>query len=293
MSEPTTVRNISDTALWVAIYRARESERKDALFHDPFARRLAGERGEQIASTMRASDKHSWAYVIRTLLIDQFITDLVNQGADMVVNLAAGLDARPYRMALPSSLKWIDVDLPELNAYKESVLKSEKPVCSFERISMDLSNLEARRNLFQKLGNESKKAVVITEGLLIYFSAEEVSSLSQDLYDASGFQDWIIDLVSPPLLRMLQKEIGGPLELARAPLKFAPAKGPDFFAQFGWTPLDIRSSVHEAAKVKRTPFWLSLFALLPDSKGRASNRPWGGIILLAKNKKSARRRSSR
>src|SRR6185436_8228525 len=106
MSEPA-VRNISDTALWVAIYRARESERKDALFHDPFARRLAGERGEQIASTMRSSDKHSWAYVIRTLLIDQFITDLINQGADMVVNLAAGLDARPYRMPLPSSLKWI------------------------------------------------------------------------------------------------------------------------------------------------------------------------------------------
>jgi methyltransferase (TIGR00027 family) len=283
MSEPA-VRNISDTALWVAIYRARESERKDALFHDPFARRLAGERGEQIASTMRASDKHSWAYVIRTLLIDQFITDLINQGADMVVNLAAGLDARPYRMRLPSSLKWIDVDLPELNAYKESILKNENPVCSFQRISMDLSDVEARRNLFQKLGNEAKKAIVITEGLIVYFSADEVKSLAQDLYAAQGFQYWITDLVSPRLLRMIQKEIGGPLEQARAPLKFGPAEGPDFFTPQGWNPVDIRSSLHNAAKVKRTPFLLSLFALLlPDSKGRAKNRPWGGIILLAKN----------
>src|SRR5262245_43605974 len=185
MSETATVQNISDTALWVAIYRARESERKDALFHDPFARRLAGERGEQIAATMRASDKHSWAYVIRTLLIDQFITDLVHQGADMVVNLAAGLDARPYRMSLPSSLKWIDVDLPDLNAYKESILKNEKPVCSLQRISLDLSNVEARRNLFQKLGKEAKKAVVITEGLIVYFSREEVKSLANDLHGAS------------------------------------------------------------------------------------------------------------
>lgn len=282
MSEQA-VRNISDTALWVAIYRAQESERKDALFHDPFARRLAGERGEQIASTMRNAHKHSWAYVIRTLLIDQFITDLVKQGADMVINLAAGLDARPYRMPLPSSLKWIDVDLPELNFYKESILKNETPVCSFQRISLDLSDVEARRTLFQKLGNEAKKAVVITEGLIVYFSSDEVRSLAQDLYAASGFQYWITDLVSPPLLRMIQKEIGSQLEQASAPLKFGPEEGPDFFRPLGWNPIDIRSSLHNAAKVKRTPLLLSLFALFPDSKGRARNRPWGGIILLQKN----------
>jgi Leucine carboxyl methyltransferase. len=35
------VENISDTARWVAIFRAEESERPDAVFHDPFARRLA------------------------------------------------------------------------------------------------------------------------------------------------------------------------------------------------------------------------------------------------------------
>lgn len=48
MAEPS-IRHISDTALWAAVYRARETDRKDALFRDPFARRLAGERGEQIA----------------------------------------------------------------------------------------------------------------------------------------------------------------------------------------------------------------------------------------------------
>src|SRR5262245_12630837 len=278
-----SVRNISDTALWVAMYRAQESERKDALFNDPFARRLAGERGQQIVSTMPAARKHSWAYVARTLLIDQFITDLVKQGADMVVNLAAGLDARPYRMQLPSSLKWIDVDLPDLNAYKESILKNETPVCSFQRISLDLSDVEARRNLFQKLSNEAKKAVVITEGLIVYFSDDEVKSLANDLYGASAFQYWITDLVTPPLLRMIQKEIGGPLAQARAPLKFGPPEGPDFFAPLGWNPVEIRSSLHSAAKVKRTPLLLSLFALFPDSKGRAKNRPWGGVILLQKN----------
>ena len=49
MSDKDGLRHISDTAHWVAFYRALESERPDALFHDPFARRLAGVRGARIA----------------------------------------------------------------------------------------------------------------------------------------------------------------------------------------------------------------------------------------------------
>ncbi len=49
------IRNVSDTALWVAMYRAMESERADALFYDPYARVLAGERGEED----RQADRHA------------------------------------------------------------------------------------------------------------------------------------------------------------------------------------------------------------------------------------------
>ena len=106
------IQNISDTARWVAIFRAEESERPDAIFQDPFARRLAGEEGEQIADTIQFSRKNSWSFVARTFLFDEYIKQHVESGFDMVVNLAAGLDARPYRMSLPSSLQWIEVDLP-------------------------------------------------------------------------------------------------------------------------------------------------------------------------------------
>ena len=46
------ISNVSDTARWVAVYRARESARPDALFHDPYAELLAGERGRAIAAFM-------------------------------------------------------------------------------------------------------------------------------------------------------------------------------------------------------------------------------------------------
>ena len=50
MTAEPTIRDISDTAIWAAIYRARETERPKALFRDPFAKRLTGERGERIAA---------------------------------------------------------------------------------------------------------------------------------------------------------------------------------------------------------------------------------------------------
>lgn len=276
------IRNITDTARWAAVYRAKETERPDALFRDPFARRLAGERGEQIAKTLPYADKNTWSWAMRTYLFDQFVTDQIRQGADMVVNLAAGLDARPYRMSLPSSLQWIEVDLPEILAYKEEVLAAEKPVCLLERVRLDLSNVGARRQLLQRLDNRAKKTLIICEGLLIYLTADEVSAFARDLAAPSTFQRWIVDLASPGLLRMLQRKMGNQLSRAGAPFKFGPPEGPGFFTRYGWKPADVRSLLKTAARMKRLPFFLRLMAFLPESNGAQGSRPWGGVCLLVK-----------
>jgi methyltransferase (TIGR00027 family) len=277
-SEPL-IRNISDTARWVAVYRARETERPDAHFRDPFARRLAGERGEQIAKSKPLGRDSDWSMITRTCLGDQFINEQVQQGVDMVVNLAAGLDARPYRMVLPASLKWVEVDLPEILAYKEEILRDEKPVCSLERIRLDLSNVAARRDLLGELGRRSSKALIITEGLLIYLSAQDVAGLSKDLAAPPSFQSWILDIASPGLLRLLAKRMAKQLNEA-APFKFAPPEGPNFFIPYGWKPVDVQSLLKSAARLKRLSLLFRLFALLPETEKSRRDRPWSGMCLL-------------
>jgi len=66
MSDAPLIRNVSDTALWVAAYRALESERPDALFHDPYARELAGERGWRILEGLPKARRTDWPMVVRT-----------------------------------------------------------------------------------------------------------------------------------------------------------------------------------------------------------------------------------
>jgi len=281
MPEQRLIRDISDTALWVAVYRARESERQDALFHDPFARKLAGERGEQIAKVMQAGLRYEWPYTARTVRLDQIITGQIQQGTDMVINLAAGLDTRPYRMDLPPSLKWIEVDLPTMIDYKEEILRQEKPRCALERVRLDLADVVGRRALFQRLGSNAKKILVVTEGLLVYLTRDEVTALGRDLATQVHFIDWAIDLCSPGLLKMLQKNMGA-LREAGTPLKFGPEEGPEFFTTTGWNPAEVYSMLKTAAMVKRLPFFLRLISLFPESNGRQGARVWCAVCRLTR-----------
>ena len=276
------VRSISDTALWAALHRARETDREDALFRDPLARRLAGPRGEEIAASLAFPKEDAWTWAARTYLFDRFIDESVRAGADMVVNLAAGLDARPYRMPLPSSLRWVEIDMPDLIAYKENIIGGEKPACLLERIRLDLSDVAARRRLFRQLGAGAKNALILSEGFVAYLDRDEAAALARDLAEQDGFRRWVLDLMSPGLVRMLRKKTDAHLERAGAPIKFGPEEGPGFFSPHGWKPADARSLLKTAARLKRLSWGMRLLSLLPESKGVQGSRPWAAVCLLDK-----------
>jgi methyltransferase (TIGR00027 family) len=270
----------------MAVYRARESERPDAVFKDPFARALAGERGERIAAAISFGEENAWSFVARTHLFDRIVARQVQEGCDLVLNLAAGLDTRPYRMDLPASLRWVEVDLPDILDYKEQVLADAKPRCALERVRLDLSNVDARRGLFSRVGRTATRALVLTEGLLIYLMAHEVGELGQDFAAQPGFQHWALDICSPGLLVMMQDRMARVVSEAGAPFLFAPTAGPAFFEPYGWTPLSVRSLLKTAAKLERLPLSMRMFSLFPESNGPQGKRPWSAVCLLGRSSAS-------
>ncbi len=278
------VENISDTARWVAAYRAMETERPDAHFRDPYARLLAGDEGERILDTMRSGRSSAWAFVVRTCVFDELLRRSIGEGGvDTVLNLAAGLDARPWRLALPPSLRWIEVDLPGILSYKQQKLGDARPVCGLESVRLDLSDLRARRELFARVGASAKNVLVLTEGLLVYLTPEQVGELASDLHAQPSFRRWVIDIVSPDLLKWLQKSYGRALADAGAPLRFAPAEGSRFYEAFGWKTAEFHSTFEEGRRLKREMKGAWLFRLLmrfaPAARRETLHR-MGGIVLL-------------
>src|SRR5256884_8149454 len=167
MSEATvsdasgTIQHVSDTARWVALYRAMESERPDALFHDPYARRLAGERGERILASMKQGRTWAWPMIVRTAVMDELILRAIARDrVDTVLNLAAGLDTRPYRLPLAPPLRWIEVGLPHVIVYKQQQLAGERAACGLEQIGVDLTDAARRRALFAPIGAAARPVLV-------------------------------------------------------------------------------------------------------------------------------------
>ena len=278
-----TIENVSDTARWVAVYRAMESERPDAIFRDPFARKLAGAKGEKIVATMKRGRSMAWPMIVRTAVFDEVIAARVAAGADVVVNLAAGLDARPWRMKLPSSLRWIDVDLPGILNYKTEMMRDVAPHCQYEAVTLDLTDATARAALFARIGAESKNALVVSEGLLIYLPSTEVTGLAEALAAAPTFKFWLTDLASSRLLKMMNRMWGKSVAAASAPFLFGPESGTAFFELSGWREKEWHSMGDDAKRLNRQMrlawLWraLSVFA---GTKNKEMWRRFSGAALL-------------
>lgn len=279
------IQHVSDTARWVALYRAMESERPDALFHDPYARMLAGERAERILASLPKARTWAWPMVVRTAVMDEMIRQAVERdGVDTVLNLAAGLDARPYRLALPPALRWIEVDFPDVIAYKQEQMAGAKPVCTLEQVGLDLTEIPRRQGLFAGIGSASKQVLVVSEGLLIYLSREQVGALAEDLAAPPTFRWWLIDLAGPRILKMMAKTWGRAVAAGNAPFQFAPAEGSRFFDDHSWTEAEFRSMWEEANRLHRAevPFaWLwRLLGRVSSARRREETRRMSGMVLL-------------
>jgi methyltransferase (TIGR00027 family) len=279
----TPLRDVSDTALWVAMYRALESERPDALFTDPFARRMAGPRGEAILASIPRARSMAWPMIVRTAVMDEIVLRLVGQGARAVINLAAGLDTRAYRLDLPPALRWLDVDLPGMIAYRREHLAGAVPKSLHEDVEADLGQASGRAGLLARFESVESPALVITEGLLVYLTTEQVGSLARDLHSVPGTRWWLIDLASPLLLQMLRRSWQPSLQAANAPMQFAPADGTAFFSPFGWREAEYHSTWDESRRLKRTVplagLWTLLGRLRSPAKREAYKRMSGMVLL--------------
>jgi methyltransferase (TIGR00027 family) len=189
------ITHVSDTALMVAACRALETEEPDAFARDPLAARLAGERGFAILNGIPWSMVLRFGMAVRTRFVDDLLAEaLTIHAIRTVLSVGCGLDTRPWRLALPPGLRWIEVDFPGVLDYKHGLLAGEKAHCRVERLSVDLNDAAQRRTMYAAAGTEP--ALVITEGVLMYLPAGTVDVLAAEIPSACGAAHWISDITT-------------------------------------------------------------------------------------------------
>jgi len=275
------ISQVSDTAFWVASFRAMESNRIDSLFKDPLAELLTSEKGLSFTKNISKSQYVAWTVVIRTKVIDEMINSLIAEGVDTIINLGAGLDTRPYRMGIPKKIRWIEVDHVHLIDFKNETLKNEVPTCRLERWAIDLTKLSERQSFFTKINSEAKKTLIITEGVIPYLSEEQVQSLGNDLHAQNSFRFWITEYHSKEMYRHLQSQ-KRKKEMINAPFLFFPKDWLGFFNQLLWKEKKIVYLVPEAKKWGRnfpTPWWGKILHLIAPAKIKEGFQKMSGFII--------------
>ncbi len=265
------------------MYRALESERADALFDDPYARRMAGDLGSSIVREIPHGESMAWAVVVRTAVMDEIILDQVAQGVTQVLNLGAGLDTRAFRLALPSSLSWFDVDLPRMVTHRRACLKGLKPHCRHVHIAADVTDATALRRTLDKISLGAGPMLVVTEGLLIYLDPGQVTALATSLIAVTAARWWLTDLVSPMLLGMVGAKWPSNEAAVSAPFQFAPRDSAQFFEPLGWREASFRSTLDEAVRLQRAPpmpQWWAAFTAPWWPGARENLRRMSGVSLM-------------
>jgi methyltransferase (TIGR00027 family) len=235
------VPEVIATARWAAAQRARESQRPDCLFSDLLASPLAGPEG---ATALELSEKvnprhvDTAAYIaIRVKFLDDFVVRLASEGIRQVVLLAAGMDARAFRLDWPAETSVYELDHPELLKMKEEILKQERAVARCRRIVLGVDLRQDWAACLEQAGlHPSEPSVWILEGLLYYLPEESVHRVFQQISKlaakGSGLGADIVSqstLTSPWMQAALNR-----MEKSGFAWKFGTDDPEEIFKCYGW-----------------------------------------------------------
>jgi methyltransferase (TIGR00027 family) len=197
--------SVGATALGVAGGRAAETESEHPLISDPYARMFLDAVGggmpdlygrvEDLPPELTAVDPRMpermeamrGYLACRTLFFDEFFLAAASDGVRQVVILAAGLDARAWRLDWPAGTIVYELDLPKVLAFKETTLQAHgvQPRATYVGVPVDLRHdwpAALRATGF----DPALPTAWAAEGLLPYLTAEAQDVLFERIASLSG-----------------------------------------------------------------------------------------------------------
>jgi methyltransferase (TIGR00027 family) len=181
------LEGVSETALGAAEMRAEESQRLDRIIDDPYAAAFVAAAPPLFPDLPSLTDDPELAALkdtfvsgmaIRTRFYDDYLLAACAAGCRQVVMLAAGLDARAFRLDWPADTRVFELDLPNLFAFKETVLAQQqaRPTCARTVVAVDLRD-DWPAELTAAGFEPDVSSAWAAEGLLAYLSNDDAVRL--------------------------------------------------------------------------------------------------------------------
>jgi methyltransferase (TIGR00027 family) len=248
--------SVGATATMVAAQRALAHREK--LIDDPHAEPLVRAVGVDLFNRMLDGDldltdvepgftplRAAEGMAVRTRFFDKMFTDAADAGVRQAVILAAGLDARGYRLPWPDGTTVYEVDQPEVIEFKTTTLAGigATPTATHRTVAIDL-RADWPKALKDNGFDPSQPTAWSAEGLLIYLPSDaqdklfdNITALSapgsrlatEHVPDLSAFTDGRAQRMSERL-----KQLGSDIEMADLVYQGERSHVVEYLTERGW-----------------------------------------------------------
>jgi methyltransferase (TIGR00027 family) len=200
--------SVGSTALGVAAARAAETASENPLIRDPFARAFLEAAGDGMWSLMAnpakaaelTDDTDLLAHLqvmidfmaVRTAFFDEYFLNAAASGVRQVVILAAGLDARAWRLPWPDGTTVYELDQAKVLDFKSTTLQRRGAHPTSRLVSVAIDLRQDWPTALREAGfDPSRPTVWSAEGLLRYLPARAQDLLFERILALSPSGSWL------------------------------------------------------------------------------------------------------
>jgi O-methyltransferase involved in polyketide biosynthesis len=206
MIDKVDFTGVESTMLVTLYLRAVESRSKDSILGDHAAAEAVDRIDYDFTKLVgRGALGNRFPVALRAKQLDEWAADFLHRHPDAtVVQLGCGLDSRAFRLDLPVSVRWFDLDYPE-------VIKLRRRLYPEAAGDHTIGTSVTDPGWLEEIPTE-RPVLIIAEGLLMYLSESDIVRLLQWLADRFSASELLFDGLAPWVVRLSQrisKYIGG------------------------------------------------------------------------------------
>ena len=223
----------------------QDAESAAPVCNDVYAKVFMNEEGLRILEKFKDEVNPNTSNVARARLIDDLLREELEANPNLrVVLIGAGFDSRAYRL---KGGTWIELDEPQVIAYKDERLPASQAQNPLQRVPIDFGTETVAEKLSEFAGAGGPTVVVI-EGVFMYLDEQTIRQLLQTLHRLFPTHKLICDLMTRKFFEKYGRTIHEKLTGMGAMFKFTVDKPEELFLNNGYRRVSCFSVVEKSAE---------------------------------------------